>query len=237
MAITGDLWGEACLDYWRTGDGEYRLRRDDGHSNVDPLRTYFRKELWEGEHKALAHVRGRVLDVGCGPGQHLLWLQERGYEVTGIDTSPGAVQVARERGAKDVRALSVTKVTELGEEFDTVLFMGNNMGLAGSLEGTHALLADLRKVTGTGAVLIGHSRDPCPGEDSPHFAYHQANREAGRYVGQLRIRVEYKGRVSPWFGLVLFEPDVLTGLLTQHGWERADLIESNWGYFIVAHKV
>ena len=88
--IAEDLWGEACLDYWRTGDGEYCLRRDDGHSNADPLRTYFRKELWEGELKALVHVRGRVLDVGCGPGQHLLWLQERGFQVTGIDISPGA---------------------------------------------------------------------------------------------------------------------------------------------------
>ena len=90
MTITGDLWGEACLDYWRTGDGEYCLRRDDGNSNADPLRTYFRKKLNEGELKALAHVRGRVLDVGCGPGQHLLWLQERGFQVTGIDISPGA---------------------------------------------------------------------------------------------------------------------------------------------------
>jgi len=90
VAIVGDLWGEACLDYWRTGGGDYDIRRDDGYVDTDALRTYFRKELNEGELKALAHVRGRVLDVGCGPGQHLLWLQERGFQVTGIDISPGA---------------------------------------------------------------------------------------------------------------------------------------------------
>lgn len=27
MAIAGDLWGEACLDYWRTGAAE-QLRAD-----------------------------------------------------------------------------------------------------------------------------------------------------------------------------------------------------------------
>jgi SAM-dependent methyltransferase len=237
VAIAGDLWGEACLDYWRTGDAEYQIRRDDGYVDTDPLRTYFRQEPWQSELKALAYVKGRVLDVGCGPGRHLLWLQERGFEVTGIDISAGVVQVARERGGEDVRLCSLFELTTLREKFDTVLLMGNNMGLAGSLEATHALLDDLREVTGTGAVLIGHSANPLATENPAHLAYHQANREAGRYVGQLRIRLEYKGRVSSWFGLVLFEPEVLTDLLAQRGWGRAELIESNWGYFIVAHKV
>jgi SAM-dependent methyltransferase len=165
VPIAGDLWGEACLDYWRTGGAEYQIRRDDGYVDTDPLRTYFRQEPWQSELKALAYVKGRVLDVGCGPGRHLLWLQERGFEVTGIDISAGVVQVARERGGEDVRLCSLFELTTLREKFDTVLLMGNNMGLAGSLEGTHALLDDLREVTGTGAVLIGHSANPLATEN------------------------------------------------------------------------
>jgi cyclopropane fatty-acyl-phospholipid synthase-like methyltransferase len=34
---------------------------------------------------------GRALDVGCGDGRNALFLAQRGYEVTAIDTSPAAI--------------------------------------------------------------------------------------------------------------------------------------------------
>jgi SAM-dependent methyltransferase len=39
--------------------------------------------------------RGRVLDIGCGPGHVGLFLADRGLDVTGIDLSPAMVDVAR----------------------------------------------------------------------------------------------------------------------------------------------
>lgn len=36
-----------------------------------------------------------VLDVGCGPGRVVSLLAERGLQVTGIDLSPGMIEVAR----------------------------------------------------------------------------------------------------------------------------------------------
>jgi SAM-dependent methyltransferase len=38
---------------------------------------------------------GPVLDVGCGPGRVVGLLAERGLPVTGIDLSPGMIEVAR----------------------------------------------------------------------------------------------------------------------------------------------
>lgn len=38
--------------------------------------------------------RGRVADLGCGPGQIARYLQEQGVDVVGIDLSPGMVRVA-----------------------------------------------------------------------------------------------------------------------------------------------
>ena len=46
------------------------------------------------EKKAIKYAHGRVLDVGCGAGRHALYLQKKGLEVTGIDTSPLAIMPA-----------------------------------------------------------------------------------------------------------------------------------------------
>jgi SAM-dependent methyltransferase len=40
--------------------------------------------------------RGRVADVGCGPGHLARYLDERGVDVVGIDLSPAMVRVAKD---------------------------------------------------------------------------------------------------------------------------------------------
>jgi SAM-dependent methyltransferase len=44
-------------------------------------------------------IRGKVLDVGCGAGEHTILLTRLGYDVLGIDYSPNAVEQARENAA------------------------------------------------------------------------------------------------------------------------------------------
>ncbi len=39
----------------------------------------------------------RVLDIGCGAGNHLLFLSKQGLDITGIDASPYMISMARER--------------------------------------------------------------------------------------------------------------------------------------------
>ncbi|MGH3169735.1 MAG: methyltransferase domain-containing protein, partial [Trebonia sp.] len=40
-------------------------------------------------------LRGRVLDVGCGTGEHALLAAERGLDVTGVDMAARAIEQAR----------------------------------------------------------------------------------------------------------------------------------------------
>ena len=40
-------------------------------------------------------IRGKVLDVGCGTGEHTILLTRLGYDVLGIDFAPQAVEQAR----------------------------------------------------------------------------------------------------------------------------------------------
>ncbi len=46
----------------------------------------------------LGDIRGKkVVDLGCGTGENILPLVERGAEVTGIDISPDLIELARQR--------------------------------------------------------------------------------------------------------------------------------------------
>lgn len=44
-------------------------------------------------------IAGRVLDVGCGAGEHTILLAAAGYDVLGVDGAPTAVEQARRNAA------------------------------------------------------------------------------------------------------------------------------------------
>jgi SAM-dependent methyltransferase len=70
-------------------------------------------------------IWGRVLDPGCGTGEHTIYLHERGYDVVGVDFAPNALRLARANAAArgvDAR-FEVADALRLGGDprFDTVV--------------------------------------------------------------------------------------------------------------------
>jgi cyclopropane fatty-acyl-phospholipid synthase-like methyltransferase len=74
-------------------------------------------------------IKGRVLDAGCGTGEHALMAAGLGLEATGVDLAVTALRTAerkaRERGLT-VRFLrhDARDLADLGETFDSVLDSG-----------------------------------------------------------------------------------------------------------------
>jgi SAM-dependent methyltransferase len=63
-------------------------------------------------------IRSKVLDIGCGTGEHTILLSRLGYDVLGIDFAPHAVEQARANAAaKGVDArFEVADAMNLGSE-------------------------------------------------------------------------------------------------------------------------
>jgi ubiquinone/menaquinone biosynthesis C-methylase UbiE len=89
-------------------DIAYRLRKAEGRAGWDKTAdAYARREVALGKvlGGGFAPTSGRLLELGCGAGNISLWFVRQGFEVTGVDISPTAIEWAKERShAADINA-------------------------------------------------------------------------------------------------------------------------------------
>ncbi len=217
-------FGRALLTYLE-GDAsaELVLRRDDGLESVIPVSLFFRDEpgFNDLENKAIELCAGRVLDIGAGAGSLSIALQRRGLAVTAMDISQEAVVVARRRGVTD--ALCADIVAFEGGPFDTLLMMGHGVGMVETIEGLDRFLTRAHLLLGPNGRLLLDSLDVRVTDDARHLAYHEANRKAGRYIGEIRMRIEFGGMPGPSYSWLQVDAETLRAHAEPVGW-RCEIV-------------
>jgi SAM-dependent methyltransferase len=76
-----------------------------------------------------SHPAGRAIDIGCGTGTNLITLANTGWQVTGVDFAPRAVNIAKNRLKRarleaDIFVDDATKLGKVYGQFDLALDMG-----------------------------------------------------------------------------------------------------------------
>lgn len=225
-----DIFGEAFLDYF---SGNYTddifTETNISEEDIFPLPYSFRsyEEMPDQEKKALDLATGKVLDAGCGAGCHALYLQQKGLHVTAIDTSPGAVEVCRLQGLKNI--VHTDLLSFKNQKFDTILLLMNGTGIFGNLKKTPGYLHHLRSLLNpNGQILI----------DSSDLRYMYDTDESGeilfpedRYYGELEFTISYKNRKSKPFEWLYLDEKTFRNLSQENGFRFEVLYRgSNWEY-------
>ena len=136
------------INYANAYDNLYRDKDYDGE--VALLQRIFR-QYGSGEIR-------RVLDLGCGTGNHSLRLAKLGYEVTGVDQSAEMLALAeiKTRAAQASVALHHSRVTEFQSpsKFDAALLMFAVLGYHTTNDDVLGALATARRQLVTGGLLV-----------------------------------------------------------------------------------
>jgi len=186
-----DLFGQALLDY-QNGQYTEDIITSTSISDDDtlPIPYLFREfnEMPKLEQKALKLAKGSVLDVGCGAGNHTLFLQEKGIDVKAIDISKGAIEVTKLRGVLHAETKAILNETET---FDTVLLLMNGTGIFQELTQVSKYLSHLKSLLNTGGQILIDSSDikyMYEDEDGGYWMDTNSN-----YYGELDYFLSYKG--------------------------------------------
>jgi SAM-dependent methyltransferase len=129
------------------------------------------------EESVLDRARGPVLDVGCGPGRHVVALGRRGVMALGVDVAPSAVVTARRRGGLILQRSVFERLPGVGR-WGSALLLDGNVGIGGDPPALLRRLAALVRHGGRVLVEVEPPGTPASVED---------------------WRVESGSQAGPWF--------------------------------------
>jgi len=192
-----DPLGKALIKFYETGE-EQKIKVYS--KDVEPeeyrasyfFRTY--SEMPEQEKRALKLCKGKVLDVGAGAGCHSLYLEEKGFDVTSIDTSPGCIEVMHAQGVENAQ---LRDIMDVKGKFDTILLLMNGIGLAGKLHNVSNFLQHLKGLLNPGGQILADS-------SNIFHLYEELDGnellELGKdYLGEIQFQFGYGKERSTWF--------------------------------------
>jgi ubiquinone/menaquinone biosynthesis C-methylase UbiE len=98
------------------------------------------------------HPDGRLLDVACGTGAHLVHLREH-YQVEGLDIDPGMLQVARAKLSGIAFHEGNMLDFDLGRRFDVVVCLFSAIGYMQTMEQLNRAVANMARHLEPGGLL------------------------------------------------------------------------------------
>lgn len=175
----------------------------EGHSRLTALEDIIKR-------------KGRILDIGCGPGNFLCVAKERGWDVSGLEINDNSARFAREVNGLDIVVGKIEDYTdEWSRSFDAVHF--NQI-----LEHTYNPMSFLKAIK---AILK---------EDGAFFCGVPNENNIMNNIGQLyfkAVRSEFTPMLSPTFSpyhVLGFSPKTINKIFQKSGFTVLEIRPVNY---------
>lgn len=226
--LQNDPIGQAILDYISNDyDENIIVSSDICDDDVIPVDMLFRSypKMPKIEQVALSFCTGNVLDVGAGAGIHAKYLMDQGLEVSAIDISSGAVSYMKTQGIN----AACTNFFDLKEgSYDTLLFLMNGIGIAGTLSNLDATLVHAKKlVANQGKILCDSTDIKYLYEDDNGAMWIDLSSE---YYGNFHFQMHYKNHHTEEFEWLYVDFEKLKDAAERTGWTAVKRFENDDHY-------
>ena len=93
-------------------------------------------------------------------------------------------------------------------------------------------LAHARSLLRNDGQILLDSLDVRNTSDPQHLAYHEANRRAGRYIGEIRLQLEFRGIKGAFCSWLHVDPDTLADHARRAGWSCEVVMQQEDGEYL-----
>jgi hypothetical protein len=226
-----DAFGQALLDHHR-GEREAPLYQRDGETVLEhPIEDFYFGEFHDQpDADWLADwLDGPLVDLGAGAGRDTLHFQQQ-FETVALEVSGTLVTLLEERGVEDPRLGDMFALTDLfpADRFRSALAIGTQVGLAQSMAGLEAFLADLATVTTADATAVLDAYDPAF-EGADEMLGFRDDCTPG--LAHRVLLYEYGGTLDPALLLLLFSPDRLREAAADTAWQVEEIRRPHEAYY------
>ncbi|MGB3776184.1 MAG: class I SAM-dependent methyltransferase [Leeuwenhoekiella sp.] len=211
-----DVFGAALLDFYNGKENiEITVHSSLTEDDTIPVSYLFRdyNGMPKLERLALEKAKGKILDIGACSGSHALYLQEKGLDITALDSSPGAIEVCKKRGL--VKTVCEDILNYDNDHFDTLILMMNGTGIFETIGRSGTYLRKLHKMLNSGGqVLIDATDINYMFEEEDGSYWVDLNRD---YYGEVRFQLSYNNKKSAFFDWLYLDFDNLKQLALNAG--------------------
>ena len=159
----------------------------------------------------------KAIDLGCGTGHYAIWLASRGFDVTGIDISPTAINLAKENAAKK----GIKCKFQVGDMLGELNELTETFEFAYDWEVMHHIFPETRQqyVTNVHRLLKpgGKYLSVCFSEDNPQFGGQGKYRKTS--IGTelfFSSETEIQSLVEPLFEIIELKTVEIQGKFSPH---------------------
>jgi hypothetical protein len=100
-----------------------------------------------------------------------------------------------------------------------------------TLDGLAGFLLDIRRLVKPGGRILLNSLDVSKTHDPQNLSYQEANRRAGKYIGEIKLYMEYRGVTGPELVLLHVDSVTMVAHAVRAGWTCRVLLQEKDGHY------